>query len=147
MMQRLPLFAGVVMFGAALLGVAPKAIGQVAPALPPAWKVDVTASASAKADGRKDFVEYIYIESTSFTGDQICKLGMVQTSLSMTAAATPGVYNVTCTMQSNTQGTASFTGTVSNTSMSGTVTWIIGAKTYTYIYSGVPFTPAVDPES
>jgi hypothetical protein len=147
MIKRLPLFAGVLMFGAALLGMAPTVKGQVAPALPPAWKVDVTASASAKADGRQDFVERIYIESTSFTGDQIYKLGMVQTSLTVTASATPGVYNVACTMQSNTQGTASFTGTISNTDMSGTITWTIGGKAYTYTYKGVPFTPAVDPES
>ena len=147
MMKRLPLFAGVVMFGAALLGAAPTAKGQVAVSLPPAWKVDVKADASAKADGRKDFVEFVYIDSVSFTGDQIYRLGMVQTSLSVTAAATPGVYNVSCTMQSNTQGTASFTGTISNTAMSGTISWVIGGKTYTYAYTGVPFTPAVDPES
>ena len=43
---------------------------------------------------------------------------------------------------------ATFSGTVSNTLMSGTVTWTLpSGKVYTYNYSGVPFTPAVDPES
>jgi hypothetical protein len=65
----------------------------------------------------------------------------------VTPTATTGVYSVSCTMASDTQGSASFTGTVSNTSMTGTVTWTIGTKAYTYNYSGVPFTPAVDPES
>jgi hypothetical protein len=148
MIKRMPVFAGVIVFAAALLGAAPSAKGQTALGLPPAWKVDVTGAASTKAAGRNDFVEYIYIDSSSFTGDQICRLGMVQTSLTVSPAAVAGTYTVACTMTSATQGTASFSGTVSNTSMSGTVTWTLpSGKVYTYSYSGVPFTPAVDPES
>ena len=148
MIKRMPLFAGVVVFAAALFGAAPTAKGQAALGLPPAWKVDVTGAASTKAAGRNDFVEYVYIDSSSFTGDQICRLGMVQTALNVTPAATAGTYNVTCTMTSVTQGTASFSGTINNTAMSGTITWTLpSGKVYTYNYSGVPFTPAVDPES
>jgi hypothetical protein len=146
MKNRLPLFASVVVFGAALLGMAPTAKGQAAP-LPPTWKVNVVADASAKADGRKDFVEYIYIDGATFTGDQIYRLGMVQTGLSVTSSATPGTYNVSCSLSSHTQGDASFTGTINNTTMSGTISWTIGAKTYTYTYTGVPFTADPNPES
>ena len=148
MIKRLPVFAGAVVFAAALLGAAPTAKGQAAFGLPPAWKVDVTGAASTKAAGRLDFVEYVYIDSSSFTGDQICRLGMVQTALNVTPAAAPGTYNVSCTMNSATQGTASFSGTINSTSMSGTITWTLpSGKVYTYSYNGVPFTPAVDPES
>lgn len=138
---------GVLVFAAAMLGGAPTAEGQTALGLPPAWKVDVTGSASTKAAGRLNFVEFVYIDSSSFTGDQICRLGMVQQSLSVTPTATPGLYNVACTMSSATQGTVSFSGTVDSSLMSGTVNWTIGGKTYTYTYKGVPFTPDVDPES
>jgi hypothetical protein len=148
MIKRLPVLAGAIVFATSLLGAAPTAKGQTALGLPPAWKVDVTGAASTKAAGRSDFVEYIYIDSSSFTGDQICRLGMVQSALSVTPAATAGTYNVSCTMSSTTQGNATFSGTVSNTLMSGTVTWTLpSGKVYTYNYSGVPFTPAVDPES
>jgi hypothetical protein len=137
---------GVLVFAAAMIGVAPSAQGQ-ALGLPPAWKVDVTGSTSTKAAGRLNFVEFVYIDSSSFTGDQICRLGMVQQSLSVTPTATPGLYNVACTMHSATQGTVSFSGTVDSSLMSGTVNWTIAGKTYTYTYKGVPFTPDVDPES
>jgi hypothetical protein len=144
MKNRLPLFASVVVFGAALLGMAPTAKGQT---LPATWKVTVTPSASAAADGRREFLEFVYVDSGTFTGDQMMRLGAVQTALSVTPTATPGVYNVTCTLSSNTQGTATLAGTISNTTMSGTLTWTIGAKVYTYNYSGVPFTPDPNPES
>ena len=75
------------------------------------------------------------------------RLGAVQTALSVAPTATAGVYNVTCTLSSNTQGSATLSGTISNTTMSGTLTWTIGAKIYTYSYSGVPFTPDPNPES
>jgi len=134
-------FAGLFLFGAALLGVTSSAKAQVAPSLPPTWKVTVTGNAATKAAGRQDFTEFVYIESTSFTGDQICKLGMQQTALTLTAGTTTGTYNVSCTMHSNTQGDVTFTGTVSNTQMSGTISWVIGTTTYTYTYTGVPYTP------
>jgi hypothetical protein len=141
MLKSLKKFTGLFLFGAALLGVTSSAKAQVAPSLPPTWKVNVTGDAAAKAAGRKDFVEFVYIESTSFSGDQICKLGMQQTALSLTAGTTTGTYNVSCTMHSNTQGDVTFAGTVSSTQMSGTISWVIGGTTYTYTYNGVPYTP------
>ena len=144
MIKRLSGLASVLVFAAALFAVAPAAKAQ---SLPPTWKVDITADASAKAQGRNDFVEYVYIESTSFSGDQICKLGMVQTALGVTASSTPGTYNVTCTMTSNTQGTVTLSGTINNTLMQGTISWTTGGKTYTYTYRGVPFTPDPNAES
>jgi hypothetical protein len=133
-----------VVLAAALFGAAPNAKAQT---LPTAWKVTITADAAAKAAGRNDFVEYIWIESTSFSGEQICRLGMEQTALGVTVGAPAGTYNVTCTMRSNTQGTVNITGTINNTLMQGTFTWTIGTKVYTYSYRGVPFTPDPDPES
>jgi len=145
MIKRWPGLASVLVLAAAMFAMAPVAKAQVA--LPPTWKVDVTADAASKAQGRSDFVEYISIEATSFTGEQICRLGMVQTALGVTASSTAGTYNVTCTMTSNTQGTVSFTGTISNTLMQGTLSWTTGGKVYSYTYRGVPFTPDPNAES
>jgi hypothetical protein len=142
--NRLPLFAGVLVFGAALLGMAPTAKGQT---LPATWKVTITPNASAAADGRREFLEFVYVDSGTFTGDQMYRLGAVQTALSVTPTATTGVYNVSCTLSSNTQGTATLSGTISNTTMTGTLNWTTGGKTYTYTYNGVPFTPDPNPES
>jgi hypothetical protein len=146
MIKRLTGIVGVLGFAAALFCVAPTASAQ-AMGLPPTWKVTVTGDAATNAAGRNDFIEYIYIEATSFSGDQICKLGMEQTALGVTAGSTSGTYNVTCTMKSNSQGTVSFSGTVSNTLMSGTINWTIGTKVYAYTYRGVPFTPDPNAES
>lgn len=145
MMKRLPGFAGVLVFAAALFVAAPSAKGQ-ALGLPPAWKVDVTGTAATKAAGRDNFVEYIYIEATSFTGEQICQLGFEQQTLTATPLATGG-YTVACTMRSNLQGIVSFSGTINNTEMKGTLTWTVGGKAYTYSYLGRPFTPDPNPES
>jgi hypothetical protein len=142
MIKRFTGLAGFLVVAAGLLGVAPSAKAQVALGLPPTWKVTVTPDAAAKAAGRSAFVEYIVIDATSFSGEQICRLGMQQTALSCSPAVLPvGTYNVSCTMTSNTQGTASFTGTVSNTLMQGTLSWTTGGKTYAYTYTGAPFTP------
>ena len=148
MSKRLLGVAGMVVFAAALFGAAPSAKAQVALGLPPTWAVTVTPDAAAKAAGRNEFVEYIVIDSSSFTGEQICRLGMEQTALSCAPAVLPvGTYNVSCTMKSNSQGTVTFTGTVSNTLMQGTLSWTIGTKVYNYSYRGVPFTPDPNPES
>ena len=83
MSNRISGLANTVVFVAALLFAAPAA--RATTALPPTWKVNVTADAAAKAAGRHDFVEYIVIEASSFTGEQICRLGMEQTALNVTA--------------------------------------------------------------
>ena len=146
MTKRLVGLAAIAMFMAGLLWAAPSAKAQ-ALGLPPTWAVTVTPDAAAKAAGRNEFVEYIVIEATSFSGEQICRLGMEQTALGVTAGTPSGTYNVTCTMRSNTQGVVTFTGTINNTLMQGTLSWTIGTKVYNYSYKGVPFTPDPNPES
>jgi len=141
MIKGLSKFTGILVFAAALLGIASSAKADLTSPFPATWKVNVTAGAAAKAAGRADFVEYIYCDATGFSGEQICRLGMQQTVLNVTAGTPTGTYNVTCTMVSNNYGTISFTGTVSNTAMSGNITWTIGGTAYAYTYSGVPYTP------
>ena len=148
MMKQLTGLAGIVGFVAALFVAAPSATAQaIVSPLPTTWKVNVVADAAAKAQGRNDFVEYIYIESTSFSGDQICKLGFTVNSISVAPGSPTGTYNVSSSMTSTNYGTITFTGTVSNTVMAGTLSWVTGGKTYTYIYNGVPFTPDPNAES
>jgi hypothetical protein len=134
-------FAGVLVFAAALLGVASSAKADMTTPFPTTWKVQVTGSAATKAAGRADFVEYIYVDANGFSGEQLCRLGMQQTVLNVTAGVPTGTYNVSCTMVSNTYGTMVVSGTVNNTQMQGTMTWTIGTTAYTYTYSGVPYTP------
>jgi hypothetical protein len=145
MMKRWARFAAFVVFAAGLFMVTPSAQGQLFPVLPPAWRVEVMGDSSTHAAGRLDFVEYIYVESTSFTGYQICKLGFVQTDLTATPDAL-GATVVKCTMESKTQGTVSFVSTVTPTLMTGTLTWTIGGKTYNYTFKGEPFTPDAEAE-
>ena len=139
---RLSGLTGVAVFAAALLAGANSARAQVA--LPPSWQVSVKPDPAATTAGRLSFTEYIWCESTSFTGQEIARLGFVTQSLT----ATPGALGATivdCTMFSATWGTVKFTATVDSTSMTGTMTWTRGTTVYTYNFSGVPYTPvAID---
>lgn len=145
MSKRWSKVAGVIVFVAALFGAAPGAQGQTAPALPPFWKINVTASAATLNAGRLSFVEHLTCDSTSFTGEQIARFGFETTSLTATAGA-PGVTNVNCTMRSNTQGNVTIVATVTSTMMTGTINWTVSGTTYAYTFNGVPFTP-VESES
>ena len=126
-------------FAAALFVGAGEARAQLAP-LPPFWQVSVRGDAAASAAGRLDFVEFITCDATSFTGQEIARLGFVQTSLSAVPNAL-GQTIVDCTMTSATWGTVKFNATVTPTSLSGTMTWTQGAKIYAYNFTGVPYTP------
>jgi hypothetical protein len=149
MINRSHKWTSVMILATVLFGAAPSALGQVVaapPSLPPAWKVDITATASAKAAGRADFVEYIWYDGSTFTSDQLWRLGFVV----QTATATPGVAGetvVVATLVSNTHGTMAVNMTVNSTSMTGTMSWVVGGVTYAYTLSGAPFTPPADPES
>ena len=135
---RLSGLTGVAVFAAALLAGANGAHAQLA--LPNSWQVSVKPDAAATTAGRLNFTEYIWCESTSFTGQEIARLGFVTQSLT----ATPGALGATivdCTMWSATWGTVKFTATVDSTSMSGTMTWTRGTTMYTYNFTGVPYTP------
>ena len=143
MIKRFTGLAGFLAVAVAMVTFAPSAKADT---IPTTWKVNVVADAASKAQGRADFIEYIYIETTTFSGEQICKQGFTVTSQSVALSSTPGVYNVSAAM-SNSQGTITFTGTLSNTVMAGTLSWTTGGKTYTYTYNGVPFTPDPNAES
>src|SRR2546421_5463870 len=133
--------AAVTMFAAALFVGAGQAKAQVAPApLPPAWQVSVKADAAGTAVGRQDFAEFIWCDSTSFTGQEIARLGFSTTSLTALPTGT-GTTNVDCTMTSATWGTVKFTATVDSTSLKGTLTWTRGTTVYAYTFTGVPYTP------
>src|SRR4051812_16850601 len=144
MIKRFTGLAGFLAVAVAMVTFAPSAKADT---IPTTWKVNVVADAASKAQGRNDFVEYIYIETGTFTGEQICKLGFTVTALSVTPGTPTGTYNVSSAMSSNTQGTVTFTGTLSSTVMAGTLSWTTGGKTYTYSYNGVPFTPDPNAES
>jgi hypothetical protein len=133
--------AAVTVFAAALFAGAGQAKAQVAPTpLPPAWSVSVTGDATAKAAGRQDFAEFIWCDSTSFTGQEIARLGFSTTSLTALPTGT-GATTVDCTMTSATWGTVKFTATVDSTSLKGTLTWTRGTTVYAYTFTGVPYTP------
>src|SRR3954453_11553959 len=116
-------FTGLAGFLAVAVAMVVSAPSVKADTLPTTWKVNVVADAASKAQGRNDFVEYIYIEATSFSGEQICKQGFTVTSQSVALSSTAGVYNVSAALNSNTQGNITFTGTLSNTVMAGTLSW------------------------
>jgi hypothetical protein len=143
--RRLGGFAAVVAFAAALFVGAGEAKAQTALGLPPAWQVSVKGDAAAVAAGRLDFAEFIYIDSTSFSGQEIARLGFVTSTLTCAPTGVAGQSTVDCTMTSATWGTVKFSSTVDSTSMTGTMTWTRGATVYTYSFTGVPYTPvAID---
>jgi hypothetical protein len=131
-----------------LFGVTTQAIAQAAlPSPPPtSWKVNCTASASAKAAGRADFVEYVWCEKTVLSGEQIAQLGFVTATLNVTVDAS-GNFVVNSTMTSNNYGSVSYSATVNQTKLTGTMNWTIGTTTYSYTLDGVPFTPDPNPQS
>jgi hypothetical protein len=127
------------MFAAALFVGAGQAKAQMAP-LPPVWQVSVKPDAAETAVGRQDFAEFIWCDSTSFTGQEIARLGFSTTSLTALPTGT-GATNVDCTMTSAAWGTVKFTATVDSTSLKGTLTWTRGTTVYAYTFTGVPYTP------
>jgi hypothetical protein len=140
-------FTGLAGFLAVAVAMVVSAPSVKADTIPTTWKVNVVADAASKAQGRADFIEYIYIETGTFTGEQICKLGFVVNTLSVNPGTPTGTYAVSASMNSTSQGTVTFTGTLSSTVMAGTLSWTTGGKTYTYTYNGVPFTPDPNAES
>ena len=136
---RLPGFVAVVAFAAALFVGANQVKAQVAP-LPSTWQVSVKGDGAAAAAGRLDFVEFICCDATSFTGQEIARLGFATSSLTRTVNAL-GQTVVDCTMTSTPWGTVKFNATVDSTSLKGTMTWVQGTSTYSYTFSGVPYSP------
>jgi hypothetical protein len=144
---------------AAVLAVSvPGALAQTAPAPAPSsgtvvssmptgcWKVRVTPDSPSTVDGRLEFQEFIYFEGTTFTGQEISRLGFAPGDLTCGTNAL-GQTTFTVTLSSGTQGTVSVSGVHLTTTMSGTFGWTRDGNTYTYSFTGTPYTPAVDPES
>jgi len=148
MFVRTTQFATLAVFALSLLGVTAdaSAAGTLPSPPPTSWKVNCTASASAKADGRTDFVEYVWCEKTVLSGEQIAQLGFVTATLNVTVDGA-GNFVVNSTMTSNNYGSVSYSATVSQTKLTGTMNWTIGSTTYSYVLDGVPFTPDPNPQS
>jgi hypothetical protein len=149
MLVRMTQLATLAVLTLSLFGVTPSASAAAAappPTPPMSWKVTCTASASAKVDGRTDFVEYVWCEKTMLSGEQIAQLGFVTATLNVTVDAS-GNFVVNSTMTSNNYGTVAYSATVSQTKLTGTMNWTIGSTTYTYTLDGVPFTPDPNPQS
>ena len=106
----------------------------------------VTPDATSKVGGRLEFEEYIYFEGLTFTGQEIARLGFSPSPITPGTNAL-GQTTFAVTLGSGTQGNITATGVYLTTSMSGTFTWVRDGKTYTYNFTGAPYTPAVDPAS
>ena len=141
-------FSTFALAAAALVLAAPagSAFGQVAPPTG-CWKLNVTPDATSKVGGRLQFEEYVYFEGLTFTGQEIARLGFTPSPITPGTNAA-GQTTFVVTLSSGTQGTVTANGVYLTTTMNGTITWARpDGKTYTYSFTGAPFTPAVDPES
>ena len=145
---RTPVWARLALGAFALVLAAPagSAFGQLATPPTGCWKLTVKPDATSTIGGRLTFEEYVDFQGMTFTGQEIARLGFAPGDI------TPGINaagetTFTVTLKSGTQGTVTAAGVYLTTSMSGTITWVRDGKTYTYTFTGAPFTPAVDPES
>ena len=146
---RTPLWGRVALAAAALVLAAPAgtALGQTTPPPPTGcWKLLVKPDSTSAIGGRLEFEELIDFEGMTFTGQEIARLGFSPSPITPGTNAA-GQSTFTVTLKSGTQGTVTATGVYLTTSLSGTFTWVRDGKTYTYSFTGAPFTPAVNPES
>lgn len=110
------------------------------------WKTSVQPDAAAVVAGRDPFTEYSTVDSTRVVMQQMSRLGYKQTALTATPGATQTTYTLTITNRDG--GKVVITGTATATTNNGTAVWTTSdGKVYNYTYAGVPYTPAVDPES
>ena len=136
-----------VVLAAVLCGGATPAFGQTTSlGLPPHWKIDVKPDAAAVLAGRLPYIDYLMIEDTQVTSFELNRLGFGPILPSVSAGAL-GAYNFTVSLKSGTHGTMDISGVINATTISGTAKWTKDGKIYMYTFSGVPYTPDVDPES
>ena len=138
-----------VVLAAVLFGVATPAFGQVTTTtlgIEPHWKFSVKPDAAAVLAGRLPFEDYVMIEDTQVTSFELNRLGFGSFTPTISLGAA-GAINFSVTLKSNLQGNVTITGTVVASTMTGSATWVKDGKTYIYTFTGVPYTPAVDPES
>jgi len=109
------------------------------------WKLAVSADAAAKAAGRDDFTEYVLIEADGITAHEMSRMGFGTIDPTVTAGPS-GSMNFTVNISSRYNGSCTWTGNMTTTTMTGTLKWVRDGKTYNYTFTGVPFTP-VEAES
>jgi hypothetical protein len=138
-----------VVLAAVLFGVATPAFGQLTSTLgvEPHWKTNVKPDAAGVLAGRLPFEDYVMIEDTQVTSFELNRLGFGSFTPTISTGAA-GAINFSVTLKSSgPQGNVTITGVIVASTMTGTATWVKDGKTYNYSFTGVPYTPAVDPES
>jgi hypothetical protein len=120
----------------------------VLPSIPTGcWQLTVTPDDAAIADGRLPFEEYVMIETTAITAQEMSRLGFSPSAGSAGKNAA-GQTTFSVTLKSGTQGTATWTGTfLTSTMVTGTLQWVKDGMTYNYTYTGIPYTPPANVES
>jgi hypothetical protein len=116
------------------------------------WKCAVTPDAAAVAKGRGKFTEYVLVDSNrevSVVPHELSRQGFEMTTISAVPNTSTGVTTFSVAFNSRENGTLNVNGTVTLTTLSGTLVWTAkDGKVYNYTFSGVPYTPnAVDSEN
>ena len=141
--------AALAVLAAVLLGTSAPAFGQITTtlAVEPHWKLQVKPDAAAIVAGRLPYEDYIMVEDVSVTSFELNRLGFGSFTPSISLGA-GGAIIFSVSLKSNLQGTVDISGTMVAGTMSGSAKWTKpDGKVYNYTFTGVPYTPAVDPES
>jgi hypothetical protein len=109
------------------------------------WKLVVKADTATAAAGLHDFNEYVTIDYDGITAQEMSRMGFGPI-LPVTSSGPSGSMNFTVELSSEGQGKTVWTGNMTSTTMTGTLSWAKNGKTYTYTFKGAPFTP-VEAES
>ena len=109
------------------------------------WKLEVKGDAAAVAAGRNNFDEYVLIEYDGITAHEMSRLGFGPI-IPTTSAGAGGAINFTVNLKSRNNGETTWVGTMTTTTMTGTLAWTKGGVTYHYTFTGSPYTP-VESES
>ena len=146
---RLILVAAAMILGLATPGRALATPGETAVTAIPTgcWQLIVTPDDAAVAEGRLPFEEYVLIETSNITAQEMSRLGF-SPSAGTAGKNALGQTTFNVTLKSGTQGTATWTGTfLTSTMVTGTLVWVKDGQTYNYTYTGAPFTPPANVES
>jgi hypothetical protein len=111
------------------------------------WKLDVKPDAAAVIAGRSPFEEYVLIEDDQVTAFEMARLGFGPILPTLSAGSVAGSINFTVNLTSRNHGSCVWSGTMTATTMNGTLKWTKDGTTYNYTFTGVPYTPPTDVES
>ena len=111
------------------------------------WKLDVKPDAAAVLAGRSPFEEFVLIEDDQVTAFEMARLGFGPILPTLSAGTVSGSINFTVNLTSRNHGSCLWSGTLTATTMSGTLKWTKDGNTYNYTFTGVPYTPPADVES